>query len=137
MKHIPATALATDTTIAPAPALWALGRELFPRPASAKSHKAKVEAILASPSDLRRLAAESGWNVLSAFADKVAKTANWNDYCDRHSTHWGYNRKMFWSDKMVSCVERALASVKGFEPSEVAEWQSECDHWDALRKGEI
>lgn len=127
----------SDLDNAPAPALWALGRELFPRPASTKSTKAKVEAILASATDLARLAEVSGWKVLFAFAERVQKNDRWNDYCDRHSTHWGHNRRLTWSDKQVACVARALASVKGFETSKEAEWQAECDHWDALRKGEV
>jgi hypothetical protein len=86
----------------PAPALWELGRQLFPRPASTKSHKAKVEAILDSATDLARLAEVSGWNILHAFAERVQKNARWNDYCDRHSTHWGHNRKIAWSDKQVA-----------------------------------
>ena len=94
----------------------------------------RLNGILNSPSDLRKLSKASGWKILASFANGVEEAEQHNNY-NLAVGLWA-NKRFFWSENRIACVKKALASVPYFKTIEEMDWEHECDEYDRLRKGE-
>jgi hypothetical protein len=131
LPHTPITTMHSEIEFDPRrPDLLETSRRLFSR-----KEAQRVESIKRSPEDLERLAARSGWKVLSAFAVKMQSVDSHNEW--RMSQGLWANRKFFWSEKMTACVVNALRATPDFQTCEERDHQHECDESDAFRKGEF